>query len=188
MLAVYHMVHVPNGMFLRMSRQQLLEKVLAHVRHNGVIEQSLREIAESIGSSHRMLLYHFGSREGLLTEIVAVNEAGERMAAELAARSDSAVDALRTAWNRLRDPGRAGDERLFFELAAMAMYGRPGTERVAADMVHGWMAEAEKHGADPSVLRLDIAVIRGLLLDLLLSGDHDGTDRAFDRFLAMRPG
>jgi len=43
---------------------------------DGITDQSLREMAAAIGTSHRMLLYHFKSREGLLIAVCnAVNEA-----------------------------------------------------------------------------------------------------------------
>ncbi len=170
-----------------MSRQQLLDDVIAHARQFGIGEVSLRELAELVGSSHRMLLYHFGSRAGLLAAIVAENEARERaLGASSAQAGVAAVDALRSGWQRLRQPAYAGEERLFFELAAMAMYGRPGTEKVAQELIGRWVDLAESAGADVAQIRLDIAVIRGLLLDLLLTGDRKGTDAAFERYLATR--
>jgi pimeloyl-ACP methyl ester carboxylesterase len=47
---------------------------------DGLADRSLREIAASAGTSHRMLLYHFGSREGLLAAIVSAIEARQRAA------------------------------------------------------------------------------------------------------------
>ena len=170
-----------------MGRQELLGDVVAYARLHGIADVSLRELAELVGSSHRMLLYHFGSREGVVAAVVAESEAHEReLAASYAQTGTSAVDALRDAWRRLRKPSRAGEERLFFELAAMAMYRRPGTERVADDLVERWVELASDAGANAPQLRLDVAVIRGLLLDLLLTGDRKGTDAAFARYLAQR--
>ena len=136
-----------------------------------------------------MLLYHFGSRAGLLAAIVAENEARERaLAASYAASATSAVDALGNSWQRLRQPAYAGEERLFFELAAMAMYRRPGTEAVAGELIERWIELAEDTGADPAQIRLDVAVIRGLLMDLLLTADRKGTDAAFEQYLRLRGG
>ena len=152
--------------------------MIEHVRHSGIADQSLRSLAEAIGTSHRMLIYHFGSREGLIAEIVAQNEAEERAVAEsLATTAKSMKEALASSWQRNRQPKRAGEQRLFFELAAMAMYGRPGTEHVRRDMIDRWMDTARATNVDQSELRLDIAVIRGLLLDLLLTGDREGPTR-----------
>jgi AcrR family transcriptional regulator len=170
-----------------MGKPELLDEVIALAREKGLANSSLREVADAIGSSHRMLLYHFGSRAGLLSEIVARNEAEERAIAQSYADERlTPTEALERTWQRLRKPSRAGEERLFFELAAMAMYRTPGTERVAHDMVEQWIALARVAGVDAARLRVDIAVIRGLLLDLLLTGDRKGTDAALKAYLDMR--
>ena len=170
-----------------MGRRELLGDVVAYAYRHGIGDVSLRELAELVGSSHRMLLYHFGSRAGLLAAVVAESEVREReVAASYAEAGTSPVDALSDAWRRLRAPARAGEERLFFELAAMAMYRRPGTERVADELVERWVDLAAAAGTSTMQLRLDVAVIRGLLLDLLLTGDRKGTDAAFGRYLALR--
>lgn len=165
----------------------MLDEVIAHAREKGLANSSLREVADAIGSSHRMLLYHFGSRAGLLREIVARNEAEEReIAQSYADEKLTPAEALERTWQRLRRPSRAGEERLFFELAAMAMYRTPGTEGVAEEMVERWIALARLAGVDVPQLRVDIAVIRGLLLDLLLTGDRKGTDAALKAYLDLR--
>jgi AcrR family transcriptional regulator len=50
------------------------------LKEGGFSRLSLREIASGTGTSHRMLIYHFGSREGLLAEVVARIEAEQRVA------------------------------------------------------------------------------------------------------------
>jgi len=60
------------------ARAQLLERVIAFAAAEGIADKSLREIARGAATSHRMLLYHFGSREGLLAAIVAAIEAQQR--------------------------------------------------------------------------------------------------------------
>ena len=55
------------------ARERLLAAAVDQAMRGGIADLSLRELAAAIGTSHRMLLYHFGSREGLL---VAVARAG----------------------------------------------------------------------------------------------------------------
>jgi AcrR family transcriptional regulator len=87
---MYHMVQSAVK-----PREQLLQAAIAYVAANGVTDVSLRELARAIGSSHRMLIYHFGSKEGLLVAIVqAVEEATRGLFAEFAA--DPAMSPL--AW------------------------------------------------------------------------------------------
>lgn len=136
-----------------------------------------------------MLLYHFGSREGLLAAAVARIEADERAAsAGVVADAASVDEVLQRSWQRLGAPDRAGEERLFFELAALAAQGTPGTGQLRLDFVEPWLAPAGDDEARRTALRLDVAVLRGLLLDLLVTGDRAAADAAFDRYRALRSG
>src|SRR5262249_43192892 len=83
-------------------------------------------------------------------------------------------------------------ERLFFELYAYALRGRPGTEGFLDGIVESWVAPVAaarvQAGADEQTARADarlgVAVVRGLLLDLLATGDRAGVDEADGRFPA----
>jgi hypothetical protein len=88
-------------------------------------------------------------------------------------------------------------ERLFFELYTHALLGRPGTERFLEGIVDAWVAPMTKRmveaGRDKAHARADarlgVAVARGLLLDLLATGDRAGVDEAYERFLGyLGPG
>jgi hypothetical protein len=82
-------------------------------------------------------------------------------------------------------------ERLFFELYVHALLDRPGTEGFLDDIVESWVAPiaaaAMEAGADERYARADarlsVAVVRGLILDLLATGDRKGVTAAFDRYL-----
>ena len=60
------------------AKEQLLDRVLEHFTRDGLGDLSLRQIAAAVGTSHRMLLYHFGSKDGLLVDIVQAVEARTR--------------------------------------------------------------------------------------------------------------
>ena len=111
------------------ARDALLDKAMVHVAAHGLSDLSLRELATAIGTSHRMLLYHFGSREGLVAAIVAAMESQQRDA--LAALADSASsprDLIESQWAQLTDPALRPFVALFFEVLALAVHRRPGTE------------------------------------------------------------
>ena len=61
-------------------RERLLGAAMEHVAQHGVGDLSLRSLAAALGTSHRMLIYHFGSREGLLIEVIRAVEAQQREA------------------------------------------------------------------------------------------------------------
>ena len=60
------------------ARDDLLARIVDDVAEHGIGDRSLRHLAESVGSSHRMLHYHFGSREGLVAAIVDEVEGRQR--------------------------------------------------------------------------------------------------------------
>jgi len=184
---MYHLVHVPNGTVVGVGKQDLLEQSLAYVRAHGFANTTLRQLAEGVGSSHRMLLYHFGSREGLLAALVDAIESAERAATdEIFATASSEQEAAHRAWDRLRAPERAADERLFYELAALTAQGVEGTERFKERFIGPWLDVAGGSGEQRAQRRADVALMRGLVLDLLVTGDAEGVDAAFEAWLAMR--
>ena len=169
------------------ARDRLLAAAVEQAMQGGIADLSLRELAAAIGTSHRMLLYHFGSRQGLL---VAVARAVEE--AQYASVPDGGITAAdaRRLWQHLSDPALWPQERLFFELYAHALLGRPGTEDFLAAVVEAHRRARGRDGqrrGDPvtarAEARLGVAVTRGLLLDLLATGDRDGVTQAFERFV-----
>jgi AcrR family transcriptional regulator len=183
---MYRMVH--SAMRTSQARERLLAAAVAHALDAGIADLSLRQLAAAIGTSHRMLLYHFGSREGLL---VAVTQAVEEQQRAALLESVTTPQDARQFWERLSNPKLWPQERLFFELYAYALRGRPGTEGFLDGIVESWVAPIAdalvKAGADERAARADarlgVAVARGLLLDLLATGDRAAVTEAYERYL-----
>jgi AcrR family transcriptional regulator len=158
-------------------RAELLEKISAYSRRHGLADMSLRPLAAAVGSSPRVLLYFFSSKEQLVREVIAYNRR-EQVSLVSPALADGALDRL---WEWLADPANAHVERLFFESYALSLRENPGAwEGYAAASVAEWLphlrpvAERLMPGADPEVgATLVLGVLRGLLLDLLATGDTD---------------
>jgi AcrR family transcriptional regulator len=173
------------------ARDRTLAKVIAYVAAHGLADASLRDLATAIGSSHRMLLYHFGSREGRVAAIVQRIEADQRvLLASLAEQASSAPDLVRRQWALLSDPGMRPFIRLFFEATALALHGRPGTDGFLDSLTATWLRDAAVVAdglglpVDEAELRLGVALLRGLLLDAVASGDATGPTEALERYLA----
>jgi AcrR family transcriptional regulator len=167
-------------------RKELLDALIEAFARDGIGGRSLREIAGTVGTSHRMLLHHFGSRDELLLTIV--EEVERRQAATLAELPDDPADAVSAMWADVRRPDLRPFERLFFECYARAAQGEEPFSRLVPAAVHGWLADVDKRTggtADPAMVRLGLAVIRGLLLDLVATNDDDGVDAAATRFVAL---
>lgn len=165
------------------AKDELLARLVADVAEHGLGDRSLRELATSVGSSHRMLIYHFGSRDGLVAAIVGAVEAEQRrlMLSDAAAATDPKA-VVRDVWARVSAPEVRPFVQLFFETVAYSSRaGRPN------DLTDPWLGDAAvaapPSGVDPVEVRVGIAVVRGLLVDVLTGGDVDTATEALERFL-----
>jgi AcrR family transcriptional regulator len=168
-----------------MSRADLLDRVITYLAGAGVGDRSLRQIAAGAGTSHRMLIYHFGTREALLVEVVrAVEERTREALASLRARSPR--EQATEFWRRLSDPALAPYERLFFELYGAALAGQESFAPVLDGIVTSWLADESRFaGLSLSQARMALAFTRGALLDLLATGDREAVDAAVGEFIDL---
>ncbi len=177
------------------SKQKLVDQVVDHFVIDGLGDMSLRKIADAIGTSHRMLLYHFGSKSGLLVEVVRAVEARAReqlatLGGEAASAAGGVDRVIRDMWEFLADPAQADFERLFFALYGRALQGDAQVRPLLGEAIDSWLdastALAGEQGIPPDEARvharLGLAVVRGLLLDLLATGDRAGVDAALEVF------
>lgn len=178
-------------------RAALVDRLVAHAATNGLTDTSLRDLAAAVGTSHRMLHYHFGSRAGVVAAVVARVEEQQRealadlVASAVASGSTDQRSIVAAQWDQLSDPQLAPFIRLFFEVAAQAMFERPGTEGFADRLTEPWLELASQLSTDlgldpdPVGLRLGVAVVRGLLLDAVASGDPAPATAALHRYLEL---
>jgi AcrR family transcriptional regulator len=172
------------------AREALLDRCVTFLQEAGFGDLSLRDIATGAGTSHRMLNYHFGSREGLLAAVVGRIEAEQRAALDALSGSDLAPEeAARAFWHRVADPSLAPAVRLFFEIYVQALRGRDWTDGFRRAVIDAWesplMAAFEGQPDARARARLSLAVGRGLLLDLLLTGDRAAVDEADNLFIHL---
>jgi AcrR family transcriptional regulator len=199
---MYHAVRRSARLLTRMptrddtpsARERLLAAAMDHVAEHGVGSLSLRRLAAALGTSHRMLIYHFGSREGLLIEVIRRVEAQQRAAlAEMLLDEDAPpADTMRRMWRRVADPALWPNERLFFEVYAQALQGSPHALPLLDGVVELWVepltriavAQGRPEAEARAEARLGVAVTRGLLLDLLATGDREAVDAAMELYIA----
>jgi AcrR family transcriptional regulator len=167
-------------------RRELLDAVIDTFASRGIGGRSLREIAEAVGTSHRMLIHYFGSRDELF--LTVVEELERRQAATLADLPDNPAEAIAAMWADLRRPELRPFERLFFECYARGAQGEAPFTRLLPEAVDGWLARVDERAggtADPALARLALAVVRGLLLDLAATDDDERVDAAAARFVSL---
>lgn len=175
------------------GRDALLARAIGHFAEHGVGDTSLRALAEAIGTSHRMLIYHFGSRDGLLAAVVDIVEQGARdTLARMVAEAKDDPDPLEAGlryWHLVTDEALVYGP-LFFELSSHAMLDLPYAAGLRERLVSTWLVSLEAMWTARGVprlaarqqARLDLAVSRGLLHDLLLTGDRRAVDRAMQQY------
>src|SRR5579871_4525254 len=177
-------------------RQQLLDAAVGFVASHGLGDTSLRSLAAELGTSHRMLIFHFGTKDRLWTEIVRTVERRQReqlreMVPDL---RKPLREALWSWWKHISDPSLWPNERLFFELYGQALQGRPHAAQFLDGIVEDWVTPAAQIGIDQGVpapvatahARLGVAVVRGLLLDLLATGETERVDEAMRAFIDLQ--
>lgn len=174
------------------GRERLLERIIAYVTENGVTDLSLRPLAAAVGSSPRVLLYHFGSKEDLVTTVL--RRAGERqraLVAQLRTKHAGSIDGCREMWTAISDPHALPIFRLFFEVYALALRDRERYAAFLSNFVAPWLkligdplvqAGWERPDADAFGTYI-VAAFRGFLLDLCATGERARVDRAVELWL-----
>jgi AcrR family transcriptional regulator len=176
-------------------KRELLEAAYAYALANGLADLSLRPLAKAIGSSPRVLLFLFGSKDGLTRALLARARRDELAALSvLRTRLDHATlaDTGREVWAWLVAPSHRGLLSLWLEGYARSLLSEPGPwERFAAETVDDWLAllatcqpaPRRRTRAGEAERTLLLAVLRGALLDVLATGDADRVTRAVERYL-----
>jgi AcrR family transcriptional regulator len=167
-------------------RQRLLDACTDYSLQQGLPDR-LEPLATAAGTSTRMLIYHFGTRDGLLREIL-----GQARQRQLTAFTDLIrlradepyATTLTRAWTAISGPEGQPYLRMFSRLHDMA--GEPlwpGFRRTATT---DWLAPLEdglRSLGRPELATVVLAVIRGLLMDLDATGDVARTGQAFNDFV-----
>lgn len=178
-------------------RQELLEAAYAHALRSGLVDLSLRPLADEIHSSPRVLLYLFGSKDGLIRALLARARADELAHLRRIAAAQQEPGSLRSIagelWRWLSDPSHRGLLTLWVESYARSLTEPDGPwADFARETVSDWLtllaagqpAELRDTEAALAQRTLVLAVLRGALLDLLATGDTARTTAAVHRHLA----
>jgi hypothetical protein len=102
---------------------------------------------------------------------------------------------MRAWWRHISDPSLWPNARLFFELYGQAIQGRPHTAHMLDGIIEDWLEPAAEinmtyglsRGQARDHARLGIAVTRGLLLDLVATGDVEAVNAAMDASSTCTP-
>jgi AcrR family transcriptional regulator len=164
-------------------RTELLDKAYAYVLVHGLSDMSLRPLASAIGSSPRVLLYLFGSKDGLVRALL---HRARRDEIELLSGLDPAratmQDAARALWSWLSDDRHRQLLALWVEAYGRSLIAPDGPwAQFAEQTVHDWLRlldetqSSARRGSSSakSQQTIVLALLRGAMLDLLATGDAE---------------
>jgi AcrR family transcriptional regulator len=159
-----------------MRRDRLAEAATDYVLDHGLVGLSLRPLAAEVGTSDRMLLYHFDGKDDLVATVLRVSN--DRSVAEIRALEPAAGvrEAVLGLWQAMLTPRLARCQRMYVEAAALGLLGREPYAHVVREANAVWVAAVADHlvvSGMPRALAtratalLDAALM-GFLLDLPL--------------------
>lgn len=162
------------------KRDELIESATDHVLEHGLIGLSLRPLAAALGTSDRMLIYHFGSKDELIVAVLAAaNERSMAMIRTIPPAS-SVRQVILDLWSRCAEPDLKACQRMYVEAASLGLFGREPYVTAVRESNEVWLAAmaAQLRASGESALRaprlaaLVNAAFNGLFLDLPLGGDE----------------
>jgi len=156
----------------------------------GSLDLGLDILAKGAGTSARMLVYHFGSKEALHDALIARLEARLRerfraLAGE-GARPKRAAHAVLAVWDELTAPAMRGLLRLSVELRYRALRGDAGARRVVAAETAAWRDLLSRWGLGKDAAQEFMMLAEGAASHLLLTGDAKPGRAALARALGHR--
>lgn len=173
-------------------RAELLDAIVDYAVEQGFSELTWRPVAAALGVTSNTLVHHFGTKEQMFQSVL------ERLRERLITATDEALGnqadlatAARLAWEWTSDPVREHEFRLFFAVYGRALQSPRNFTEFLQHVMDDWMGALRK-AQGPEVnaavaarrATLVIATIRGLLLDLLATGERDRIEDAAQAFLA----
>lgn len=168
------------------KKRELLERCFAAAQAGDSLELSLNDLAEGAGTSARMLIYHFGSREGLEHALVVrlEDELRERFRAfESADGGPDSRAAVLALWQALTHPSMRGMLRMVMDVLHRAQKGDVPARNMAAAQTLLWQEFLAPRLADPAASIALFLLVQGAVLDFLVSGDAQRGHRALAAFM-----
>jgi len=182
-------------------KEELLERAYQYALEHGLADMSLRPLAAAIGSSPRVLLFLFGSKDGLVSELLARARSDELafLAEATAGGPTDLAAAVDATWRWLAADQVRPLLTLWTEAYARSLAEPEGPwSGFAVRSVADWLdvlrlaprtsPEPESDRSAETGRTLALAVLRGCLLDLLATGDAERVGRAVASYAGLIGG
>jgi AcrR family transcriptional regulator len=170
----------------------LLDATIEYMLKHGVADLSLRPLAAKIGSKARLLIYHFDSKESLVSEaMIVVRDRVQKTFATMVenGRGHSESQIIRAFWRWATSKQHERYLRLFFEVHGLALqkparYGGylEGAVSTWVEMMAVVLPARLSLPKRRSLATLAVSTVVGLLMDYLSSDDRRRSSQALEIF------
>jgi len=172
----------------KVDREELLLRCVAAYVRAGSLELSLDQLAKRAGTSKRMLVHYFGSRESIeeramvkLEELLRAQFAPEAFPARITAKA--VVAAL---WERTTAPEAKGILLLTMDVSRRAWNGSKRARVFYAEQQRLWEQLLLKYLPDPSTVEELLQLFQGAVLAFLITGDAEPGRRTLMRVFEQK--
>lgn len=150
-------------------REELVEGATDYVLEHGLIGLSLRPMAAALGTSDRMLLYHFADKDDLVSSVLRASN--DRSVRHLRSLPPSArvAEAVPDLWRAVTSPELDRCQRMYVEAAALGLLGSEPYAGVVREANQTWVRTVADHLAGSGVPR-ERAVRAAVLVDATFMG------------------
>ena len=167
-------------------RDDLAERATDYALEHGLIGLSLRPLAAALGTSDRMLIYHFGTKDALIAEVIVRATSRSVRVIESLPRPRSVRAAVLSLWRALVDPRLDRCQRVYIQAAALGILGADPYRKAIARSDDEWTAAVRDYlvasGAEarraPRIAGLVDAALIGLHLSRPVADDVKQFDAA----------
>ncbi|MFF6984591.1 TetR/AcrR family transcriptional regulator [Streptomyces sp. NPDC008343] len=186
------------------KRQELLQQIRGYLTQHGIADVTLRPMARALGTSDRMLLYYFGSKEQMLLEALAPVEIRplpvlqERLATPGVPRDGLELrELLDEAWQVFTGPTLRPLMPLFLEATALGLPRASQHASLMRGTLQAWTETLTSAlcglGLSPRRAHVEatavVSAMFGLLWELIIDRDDQRTQDAFAALLdRFQPG
>jgi AcrR family transcriptional regulator len=170
---------------------ELEDAIIRYLVKHGLSGLSLRPLAKAVGSSPRVLLYYFGSKEKMVIHIVETIRRRQRVAFDKI-HATTYLEAYRHVWKEMRSPASEPFFRLYFEIYGLALRHPRLYKDFLNTTIQDWLnliigdlrSEGLKHREASLFATVVLAGLRGFMLDYCATHDRGRVDRAVDLWLS----
>jgi AcrR family transcriptional regulator len=175
-----------------LRKQQLTKQALDYLVTAGASNLSLRPLAAQIGSSSRLLIFHYGTKDGLIKAIVGeLHVRLQNAFAEIVrdAKRPTRETPLERFWQWATSDQQIPYIKLLYELQVLALH-RPefhqeGAQSLSAAWIRLIQNELSETKYDAATATLFTGIVDGLMLEFLSTGDRKRTTAALEKFVAI---